>query len=93
MTKEKLISMTNKILINIDEKVLSSLQDEFYCIQKNMDKIKDINVDGIEPMVRIAPPITFLREDIVGPSLKKEKLLANSFKHNDDYVIMKRILE
>ncbi len=93
MTKEKLISMTNKILINIDKKVLDSLQDEFYCIQRNMDKIKNIDVTGVEPMARISPPITFLREDVVGPSLSKEKLLENSFSHNEDYVIMKRILK
>ncbi len=93
MTKEKFISMTNKILINIDEKVLNSLQDEFYFIEKNMEKIKNINIDGVEPMARISPPITFLRDDVVGPSLEKEKLLSNASKHNADYVIMKRVLK
>lgn len=93
MTKEKFISMTNKILIDIDEKVLKALEDEFYFIQKNMDKIKNINIDDVEPMVRISKPITFLREDVEGPSLDKNKLLSNASKHNDDYVIMKRILK
>jgi aspartyl-tRNA(Asn)/glutamyl-tRNA(Gln) amidotransferase subunit C len=93
MTKEKFISMTDKILIKIDEKVLDSLQDEFYFIENNMNKIKNINVDGIEPMARISPPTNFLREDIEGPSLPKEKLLSNAFEHNDNYVIMKRVLK
>lgn len=93
MTKEKFISMANKILISIDDEVLKLIELEFNFIQENMNKIKEINVDNIEPMSRISPPITFLREDIVGPSLEKEKLLSNSFKHNEDYVIMKRILK
>ncbi|MGL5205567.1 MAG: Asp-tRNA(Asn)/Glu-tRNA(Gln) amidotransferase subunit GatC [Metamycoplasmataceae bacterium] len=93
MTREKFILMTNKILINIDENVLNSLQEEFYFIQESMDKIKNINIEGIEPMARISKPITFLREDIVGPSLDKQKLLSNAADHNEDYVIMKRILK
>ncbi|MGL5617474.1 MAG: Asp-tRNA(Asn)/Glu-tRNA(Gln) amidotransferase subunit GatC [Metamycoplasmataceae bacterium] len=93
MDKEKFILMTKKILIDIDENVLNSLQEEFYFIQENMDSIKNINIDGVEPMARISKPITFLREDIEGPSLDKDKLLSNSANHNDDYVIMKRILK
>ncbi|MGL5733047.1 MAG: Asp-tRNA(Asn)/Glu-tRNA(Gln) amidotransferase subunit GatC [Metamycoplasmataceae bacterium] len=93
MTKEKFILMTNKILINIDENVLNSLQEEFYFIQENMDRIENINIDGVEPMARISKPITFLREDIEGPSLEKEKLLSNAADHDEDYVIMKRILK
>ncbi|MGL4252177.1 MAG: Asp-tRNA(Asn)/Glu-tRNA(Gln) amidotransferase subunit GatC [Metamycoplasmataceae bacterium] len=93
MTKEKFILMTNKILINIDEKVLDSLQEEFYFIQENMKRIENINIEGVEPMARISKPITFLREDIEGPSLDKKKLLSNATYHDDDYVIMKRILK
>lgn len=93
MTREKFILMTKKILIDIDENVLNSLQNEFYFIQESMDKIKNINIDGVEPMARISKPISFLREDIEGPSLPKEKLLSNAAKHDDDYVIMKRILK
>jgi aspartyl/glutamyl-tRNA(Asn/Gln) amidotransferase C subunit len=93
MTKEKFIAMTKKILINIDDKVLMSLQDEFYCIEKNMEKIQNINVDGVEPMARISKPITFLREDVEGPTLSKEQVLSNALEHNDDYVIMKRVLK
>lgn len=93
MTKEKFISMTNKILINIDEDVLKLLEQEFYFIQDNMNKIKFINVDNIEPMARISQPISFLREDIVTTSLDKKKLLSNAFEHNEDYIIMKRILK
>ncbi|MGL6125132.1 MAG: Asp-tRNA(Asn)/Glu-tRNA(Gln) amidotransferase subunit GatC [Metamycoplasmataceae bacterium] len=93
MTREKFISMTKKIFIDIDENVLNSLQNEFYFIQENMEKIKNINIEGIEPMARISSPISFLREDIEGPALEKEKLLSNAIEHNDDYVIMKRILE
>ncbi len=91
--KEKFVLMTKKILINIDENVLNSLQNEFYYIEENMNKIKDIDIEGVEPMARISQPITFLREDIEGPTLPKEKLLSNSHTHNDDYVIMKRILK
>ncbi len=93
MTKKEFISMTNKILINIDDNVLNLLESEFYFIQANMNKIKKINVDNIEPMARISKPITFLREDIIGESLEKEKLLSNASNHNSDYVVMKRILK
>ncbi|MGL5204896.1 MAG: Asp-tRNA(Asn)/Glu-tRNA(Gln) amidotransferase subunit GatC [Metamycoplasmataceae bacterium] len=93
MDREKFILMTNKILINIDENVLNSLEEEFYFIQENMNRIKNINIDNVEPMARISKPITFLREDIEGPSLDKEKLLSNATDHNEDYVIMKRILK
>ncbi|MDK2819576.1 MAG: aspartyl/glutamyl-tRNA amidotransferase subunit C [Mycoplasmataceae bacterium] len=93
MTREKFINMANKILIDIDENVLLSLENEFNFIDNNMNNIKNINIDGVEPMSRISPPITFLREDIEYPALEKEKLLSNAFNSNEDYVVIKRILK
>lgn len=93
MTKEKFMNMAKKILIDIDDNVLLSLEKEFNFIDNNMNNIKNINIDGIEPMSRISPPITFLREDIEYPGLAKKKLLSNAFNSNEDYVIIKRILK
>lgn len=97
MPNNKFEKMAKKIYINTSKEVIDSLSQEYKFIQKNIDELKKINIDGVEPMSRISRPISFddLRDDEVNELIyiNKDILLNNSKDKNKDFVVMKRIIK
>lgn len=97
MLQNKFEKMANKIYINASEDVIVSLSKEYEFIQNNIEQLKKIDVEGIEPMSRISKPISFeeLREDEIDNKiyLDKDILLNNSKDKNENFVLMKRIIK
>lgn len=97
MDRDFLKTMAQKIYINPSEEVLNSLASEYDFLKKNLEELKKINVDNIDPLVRIALPINFehLRNDEIDKDiyLEKEILLENAKDKNEDFVVMKRIIK
>lgn len=96
MISEKFKKMAQKIYINPDEKVVESIANEYQFIQNNLEILKTINVDNVEPFTRISPPINFenLRADETQTKtyLAKEVVLENAKEKDQDFVIIKRII-
>ena len=50
-------------------------------MQKMLDftnSMNDVNLDGIEPTTQLIPTYNVFREDVVTPSMDREKLLAGA---------------
>lgn len=95
MKKEDFLELSKKILVNATDEVLIELEKEYDFIHENIIFLKNINVEGVEPMVRISSPLPYetLREDIEEPHFKKEKWLQNSNNNNNKSVIIKRTIK
>lgn len=94
MERKKIIELAKLIKINPTEEVLTMLENEFTSIKKMLDKLKDLNVDSIEPMSHIDEnPINFFREDEYEDySKNKEILLKNSKNSTKDFVKIERVI-
>ena len=53
-------------------------QPQLEGIVKYVEKISEVNVDGVEPMMHGRPLVNAFREDTVRPSLDHEKALVNA---------------
>lgn len=97
MDKNFLKQMAQKVHINPSNDVLASLENEYLELEKNIDLLKKINVENIEPLTRICPKISFdkLRDDVIDKSiyLDKQTMLNNAKEKNDDFVLIKRIIK
>lgn len=97
MNEKELEKIAKKIYITPSKEVINSLVNEYNFLKQNLEELKKINIDNIEPMTRISPKIDFndLREDLIDASmyLKKEDLLKNAKDKNEDFVLIKRIVK
>ena len=95
LNEKKFIEMANKIYIEPTNEVLEFLKKEFDQINKNLEKLEKIDTSNTEPLVRLAKPIFFLREDEKNEKMKLDKKIAlnNASEKNDNYIIIKRILK
>jgi len=59
----------------------------------HMDKLREVNVDGVEPMAHAVPLRNVLRCDAVQPSLDPAVALRNAPEQQRDLFIVPKIIE
>lgn len=62
----------------LPEDRLATLAGQLESILEYVDKIKGVDVAGVEPMAHALPISNVFREDVEGPSLPVDKVLANA---------------
>jgi aspartyl-tRNA(Asn)/glutamyl-tRNA(Gln) amidotransferase subunit C len=62
----------------LDESKLQKFAGQLEHILEYVDKLRSLNVEGVEPMAHALPLHNVLREDVVEPSLPIDKVLQNA---------------
>ncbi len=58
-----------------------------------MDKLNEINTNGIEPLVYMTNEINVLREDVIRQEITHQEALQNAPKHDEDYFLVAKVIE
>ncbi|ENY53736.1 glutamyl-tRNA(Gln) amidotransferase subunit C [Metamycoplasma alkalescens] len=97
MKEAKIKELANNLLLEPSEEIIKLTQDLLATIDKELLELESINLDDIKPISHldeIGIEFDDLREDIVDERKKisKEDILKNAAKSNDQFVIMKRVV-
>lgn len=79
--------------LEIDDETRQRLVVELNDILSYMDKLNELDTTGVEPMMHAIPMTNVYRDDVVGPSLDREKALMNAPKSDGEYFLVPRILD
>jgi aspartyl-tRNA(Asn)/glutamyl-tRNA(Gln) amidotransferase subunit C len=71
------------------EKLAGSLND----ILKMVDKLNELNTEGVEPLVYINEDISMLREDVVKNQVTRQDALKNAPDHNGTYFKVPKVID
>jgi aspartyl-tRNA(Asn)/glutamyl-tRNA(Gln) amidotransferase subunit C len=71
------------------EKLTGSLND----ILTMVDKLKEVNTEGVAPLVYINDESQVLREDIVKNQLPRKDALSNAPDHNGTYFKVPKVID
>lgn len=77
----------------LDDASKERLVHEMGDILNYMDKLDELNTDGIEPMMHVLDLANVYREDVVGESLSRDAALQNAPKTDGEYFLVPRILD
>lgn len=93
-TKEKVLKLADLLMIGLTEEETNMVFDEFEIIDKNINKINEIeNIADIEPMTHAIDNFDYkLREDVVEDSISKNELLQNSDNNDGDNVVIPKVV-
>ncbi len=50
-----------------------------------VEKLNELNLDGIEPLLHMSPEVNVLREDEIQGSISREEALKNAPLHDDQF--------
>jgi aspartyl-tRNA(Asn)/glutamyl-tRNA(Gln) amidotransferase subunit C len=81
--------------IGLKEDELKKLESELSAILDFIEKLKEVDIENIEPMTGGTDLVNAVREDEVIPrnEEQRQRILANAPKRKDDYIEVKAIFE
>ena len=79
--------------LDLDAAAKTRLAQEMSDILSYMDKLNELNTDGVEPMMHAMALTNVFREDEVKPSLPRELALRGAPVHDNEYFMVPKILD
>lgn len=71
------------------EEIKADLQDMIGFV----DKLKELDTTGVEPLLHISPEINILRDDVPGNMLTQEQALQNASLHNNKSFLVPKVIK
>jgi aspartyl-tRNA(Asn)/glutamyl-tRNA(Gln) amidotransferase subunit C len=85
--------VSNLARLELTDEEKAVFQPQLEGIVKYVEKISEVNVDGIEPMMHGRTLVNAFREDTVRPSLDREAALGNAPARVGDEFLLPKIVE
>ena len=79
--------------LEFDEKDAEKMMKDMTAIVDWVEKLKEVNTDGVEPLTTMSSEINVLREDEVQEHLSHERALLNAPKKDAEYFRVPKVLE
>ncbi len=91
--KETLNKIAHLARLEFDEKDTEKMVNELGNIISFVEKLNEVNTDGVAPLTTMSHEINSLREDEVKSHLSHENALRNAPKRDKDYFRVPKVLE
>jgi len=85
--------LANLARLDLSEEEKALIKDDLNQIVNYMDKLKGLNVDGVEAMSHVLGVSNRFREDKVEQRISKEAGLKNSKEADEDYFRVPKVIK
>lgn len=79
--------------LEFDEKDAEKMMKDMTAIVNWVEKLNEVDTEGVEPLTTMSHEVNSLREDEVKPHLDHEEALKNAPKKDSDYFRVPKVLE
>lgn len=93
ITRELLDKIAHLARLEFDEKDSEKMMQDMTAIVSWVEKLKEVDTTGIEPLTSMSHEINALREDEVKNQLPQEEVLKNAPRKNENYFRVPKVLE
>jgi aspartyl-tRNA(Asn)/glutamyl-tRNA(Gln) amidotransferase subunit C len=91
--KETLDKIAHLARLEFDDKDTEKMLKDMNGIIAFVEKLNEVNTDGVEPLTTMSHEINAVREDAIEPHLSHERALKNAPKKDADYFRVPKVLE
>jgi aspartyl-tRNA(Asn)/glutamyl-tRNA(Gln) amidotransferase subunit C len=93
INRELLDKIAHLSRLEFDEKDAEKMMKDMSDIVDWVEKLKEVNTDGVEPLTTMSHEINALRADVVKEHLSHERALLNAPKKDADFFRVPKVLE
>jgi aspartyl-tRNA(Asn)/glutamyl-tRNA(Gln) amidotransferase subunit C len=79
--------------LEFDEKDAEKMMKDMTVIVNWVEKLNEVDTEGVEPLTTMSHEVNSLREDEVKPHLNHEEALKNAPKKDSNYFRVPKVLE
>jgi aspartyl-tRNA(Asn)/glutamyl-tRNA(Gln) amidotransferase subunit C len=91
--REHLTKIAHLARLEFDEKDAEKMTQDMTAIVEWVDKLNEVDTDGVEPLTTMSYEVNVFREDVVKDHLDHERALLNAPKKDQDYFRVPKVLE
>ena len=79
--------------LDFDEKDAEKMMQDMTEIVNWVEKLKEVDTEGVEPLTTMSFEVNVLREDKVGDQMPHDEALKNAPKKDDQFFRVPKVLE
>ena len=79
--------------LELDESSKETMKQDLQKIFDMMDKLNELNVDGVQPLIYMSDEVNVLRVDEVKGQVSKEDALLNAPQHDSDFFKVPKVIK
>lgn len=93
INRELLDKIAHLARLEVAEKDAEKLMHDLTSILNWMEKLNEVNTEGVKPLPSMSHEINAFREDKVAPHLDHAQALKNAPRKDEDYFRVPKVLE
>lgn len=93
ITRELLDKIAHLARLEVGEKDAEKMMQDMTAILSWMEKLNEVNTDGVKPLTSMSHEVNALREDEVKNQLDHAEVLKNAPKKDSDYFRVPKVLD
>lgn len=93
ITRELLDKIAHLARLEVDEKDAEKLMQDMTAILNWMEKLNEVNTEGVKPLTSMSHEVNVLRDDEVKNQLDHTEVLKNAPKKDSDYFRVPKVLD
>lgn len=79
--------------LEFDDAAKTKIKDDLQKIFDMMDKLNELNVDGVEPLIYMSDEVNVLRADEVKGQVTRKEALLNAPQHDSDFFKVPKVIK
>ncbi len=93
ISKENVKHVARLSRLEFKEKELEGFTEKFASVIEYVEKLKEVDTEGVEPTYHVHPIKNIMRDDKMGKSLDRKKVLQNAPDKENGYFKIPRVLD
>lgn len=93
LSKEEIEHVALLARLELSEEEKERLTGHMNQIMVHFEKLQELDTSEVEPTSHSIPVVNVFREDVAGPSMSTEDVLANAPETRDDQFVVPQVVE
>lgn len=79
--------------LKFDDSEKESIKIDLQRMIEFADKLNELNLDGVEPLLHMSEEVNVLREDEIKGSISREDALKNAPEHDEEFFKVPKVIK
>ena len=93
LTRQEVEQVARLARLHLSDEELERMREQLDAILAYIDKLRELDVEGVEPTSHAVPMVNVMRDDELGACLPQEAALANAPDRAGEFFRVPRIIE
>jgi len=93
LSREEVLHIAHLARIELKDEEVEKFRSQLSEILSFVEKLNELDTEGIDPKFSVIPPENVLREDIPSLSLPREKVFMNAPETDGEYFIVPKVVK